>query len=223
MGGYRAWDSPAAAGAEYVAIERFLVDIEKPPVAYHARRRMEASSSKLNESAWMEAMTRYVPGIGFSYEIVAQGGSERIRNRVLSKVLEGEKENSTPQEWARGVLSRENYEFNLNGRTPDGLIKVQLSPRRRDSRLVDGVAVLAPRSGGLLKVEGRLAKSPSFWVRWADVSRRYTVVGGAVMPVSIESTADVRFAGVSKFAMTYDYQTVDGQAIASPPRILASR
>jgi hypothetical protein len=212
-----AWDS------EYVAIERFLSDLEKPPVAYHARRRMEASSSKLNESAWMEAITTYTPGAGFSYDIIAQGGSERIRNRVLSKVLEGEKENSTPREWSRSVLSRDNYDFNLSGRTAEGLVKVQLSPRRRDSRLIDGIAVLAPHSGDLMKVEGRLAKSPSFWVRWAEVSRRYTVLGGAVMPVSIQSTADVRIAGVSKFEMTYEYQTVDGQAIAASPKILASR
>jgi len=99
---------------------------------------------------------------------------------------------------------------------------VQLNPRRRDSRLVDGVAVLATRSGDLLKVEGRLSKSPSMWVRWAEVCRRYTVIGGAAMPVSVESIADVRIAGVSKFAMSYEYNMVDGQAIASP-RILASR
>jgi hypothetical protein len=215
--------APASA-AEYVAIERFLTGIEKPPVAYQARRRMEASSSKLNESAWMEAITAYAPHKGFTYQIIAQGGSERIRNRVLNKVLEAEQENSVPREWSRGVLSRDNYEFNLNGRTSEGMIKVQLNPRRRDSRLVDGVAVLAPHSGDLMKVEGRLSKSPSFWVRWVDVSRRYTAIGGTVMPVAIESTADVRIAGVSTFAMTYDYQTIDGQAVTSSiPQILASR
>jgi hypothetical protein len=213
--------APASA-AEYVAVERFLTDLEKPPVAYQARRRMEASSSRLNESAWMEAITSYSSAAGFSYQIVAQGGSERIGNRVLKKVLEAEKENSEPREWLRGVLSRDNYEFNVSGRTAEGHIQVQLNPRRRDSRLVDGVAVLAPQSGDLLKVEGRLSKSPSMWVRWADVCRRYTVIGGAAMPVSIESTADVRLAGVSKFTMSYAYNMVDGQAIASP-RILASR
>src|SRR3954471_11490958 len=92
--------APAAA-AEYVAVERFLTDLEKPPVAYQARRRMEASSLGLKESAWMEAITSYSPSAGFSYQIVAQGGSERIGNRVLKKVLEAEKENSAPQEWSR--------------------------------------------------------------------------------------------------------------------------
>src|ERR671913_1999921 len=72
-----------ASPSEYVAVERFLADIEKPPVAYQARRRLEASSAKLKESAWMEAVTQYNPAVGLTYSIVAQGGSERIRSRVL--------------------------------------------------------------------------------------------------------------------------------------------
>lgn len=213
--------APVSA-AEYVAVEHFLAGIEKPPVAYQARRRLEAASAKLRESGWMEAITVYSPDGGFSYQIAAQGGSDRIRTRVLEKVLETEVENSAPHEWRRSVLSRDNYEFALDGRTPDGFVKVQLSPRRRDARLVNGAAVLAPQTGDLRKVEGRLSKSPSFWVRWVDVSRRYTTIGHSIMPVSIESTADVRIAGVSTFAMSYEYLTVDGQTVGSP-RILASR
>jgi len=33
-----------ASPSEYVAVEKFLSDLEKPPVAYQARRRLEASS-----------------------------------------------------------------------------------------------------------------------------------------------------------------------------------
>jgi hypothetical protein len=44
-----------------------------------------------------------------------------------------------------------------------------------------------------------------------------------MMPVTIESTADVRIAGMSTFSMTYDYQLVDGQAVNASPRLLASR
>ncbi len=83
-----------ASPSENVAVERFLADIEKPPVAYQARRRLEASSAKLKESAWMEAVTDYDPAVGLTYSIVAQGGSERIRRRVLKAVLEAEQENS---------------------------------------------------------------------------------------------------------------------------------
>jgi hypothetical protein len=219
--------APAAAvpasSSEYGAVERFLAEIEKPPVAYQARRRLEASSVKLKESAWMEAVTAYDPAVGLTYSIVAQGGSDRIRKRVLNAVLEAEQENSTSAEWRKGNLSRANYAFDFGGHAGDGMLKMQLTPRRRDTRLVLGSALLTAKSGNLVRVEGRLSKSPSFWVRWVNVSRSYSPIRGAMMPVTVESTADVRIAGVSTFSMTYDYQMVDGQAINATPQVFAAR
>ena len=209
--------------AEYDAVERFLETTEKPPVAYHARRRLEASSVRLQESAWMEAITSFDPTRGFSYSIVAQGGSERIRGRVLKAVLDGEQQNSTHTEWRKANLSRANYEFDFGGHAGDGMLKMQLTPRRRDSRLVLGSALLTAKSGNLVRVEGRLSKSPSIWVKWVNISRTYSPIAGAMMPVAIESTADVRIAGIATFAMTYDYQMVDGQAVNSKPEMIASR
>jgi hypothetical protein len=212
-----------ASPSENGAVERFLADSEKAPVAYQARRRLEASSAKLKESAWMEAITDYDPAVGLTYSIVAQGGSERIRRRVLNAVLEKERESSTLSEWRKGNLSRANYTFDFGGQTGDGMLKMQLTPRRRDSRLVLGSALLTAQSGSLIRIEGRLSKSPSFWVRWVKVSRSYLPVGGSMMPVSVESTADVRMAGMSTFSMTYDYQMVDGQAVNTATKVLAAR
>lgn len=206
-----------ASPSEYVAVEKFLSDLEKPRVAYQARRRLEASSAKLKESAWMEVDTQYDPAAGLTYSIVAQGGSERIRKRVLNAVLEAEQENSTHIEWGKGNLSRANYAFDFGGHAGDGMLRMQLTPRRRDTRLVVGSALVTAKSGNLVRVQGRLSKSPSFWVRWVDVSRSYAPVGGAMMPVALESAADVRIAGMSTFSMTYDYQMVDGQAINAAP------
>ena len=211
------------SNSEYAAVERFLETIEKPPVAYKARRRLDASSAKLKESAWMEAITEFDPATGFTYTIVAQGGSERIQRRVLKAVLEAERENATDAEWRKVNLSRANYEFDFGGQAGDGMLKMQLTPRRRDSRLVLGSALVTATSGNLVRVEGRLSKSPSIWVRWVDVSRSYAPIAGAMMPVTIESTADVRIAGTSTFSMTYDYHMVDGQAVNASARLLASR
>jgi hypothetical protein len=209
------------APSEYVAVERFLSETEKPPVAYQARRRLEASSAGLKESGWMEVVTGYDPAEGFRFEIVAQGGSSRIRNRALKSVLKTEEENAARGDWRRVNLSPRNYEFNLQGRTSDGMLMMELSPKRRDSRLVEGFALVSADSGHLVKVEGQLSKSPSFWVKWAKVSRTYKPIAGSIMPVSIESTADVRIAGLSTFSMTYDYEMVNGQAVNATSRTLA--
>lgn len=212
LAGAPAAGAPPSA-SEHAAVERFLAQIEKPPVKYEARRRLEAASTKLNESAWMEAVTAFDPAEGFTYSIVAEGGSERIRNRVLKAVLKTEQKSASRAEWREASLSSQNYEFGFGGQAGDGMLKMHLTPRRRDARLVLGSALVKATSGSLVRVEGRLSKSPSFWVRWVNVSRSYAPIAGSMMPVAIESTADVRIAGMSTFSMTYEYQMVDGQAV----------
>jgi len=202
-----------------LAVERFAEDIEKQPIPYQAVRRLEASTTRNNESAWLEAFTEYTPAAGFTYRVLGEGGSERIRNRALKGVLEAER--ASLAEWRKGALTRENYEFAVEGRAADGLLGVRLTPRRRDSRLVEGVAWLTEESGGLVRLEGRLSKSPSFWVKWVSLTRRYTPIHGTVMPASVESTADVRIAGVSRFSMTYQYAAIDGHPIVAAPAIFS--
>jgi hypothetical protein len=215
--------SSPASPVEFAAVNRFLTHLEKPPAAYRAHRRLEAASEKLKESAWMEAFTEFSPGTGFRYSVIAAGGSERIQRRVLKSVLEAERESSEPREWAKGILSHANYAFEFGGRADDGTIKMRLNPKRSDTRLVDGAAIVTAPTGDLVRVEGRLSKSPSFWVKWVDVSRRYAPVGGSLMPVAVESVADVRIAGRSTFSMTYTYQAIDGQAVNHAPDTVAAR
>ena len=62
----------------------------------------------------------------------------------------------------------------------------------------------------LLRVEGRLAKNPSFWTTRVDVVRRYDRVGGIRVPVRLDTTAQIRVAGASTMSVVYDYQMVNG-------------
>ena len=72
----------------------------------------------------------------------------------------------------------------------------------------------------LVRVEGRLAKSPSFWARRVDIVRRYGRVAGVRVPLSVESTAHVRIAGPSAMTMTYQYEMVNGRPVTSPESAL---
>lgn len=203
---------PAApTTSDYRAFRNFLGRLGQQQPRHRALRRLEAASSKLNEAAWLEAWTEYDPAAGFRYQVVGWGGSDRIRDRVLRKVLETEGENAELK-WEKSSLSLENYAFDIEGTTADGRIRVALNPRRRDSRLVDGSILLAG-SGTLLSMQGRLSKSPSFWVKWVEVSRRYSPVAGVVMPISVESVADVKIAGLSRFTMQYEYEMVNGENV----------
>jgi hypothetical protein len=98
----------------------------------------------------------------------------------------------------------------------DGEIaKLQIVPLRADTLLVNGTLTIEAGTGDLLSVEGRLAKSPSFWTNRVDVSRRYGRVAGIRVPLQVESTANVKFAGTSEFSMTYEYASINGSDVSS--------
>ena len=164
-----------------------------------------ARSTKLNKVGWLEASTTFRPGQGLTYTVLREGGDKRIRNRVLREVLDNEVKMSAPPEARRIAISDANYQIvgDAASRT------LRLAPRRKETALIDGTAQVDAR-GRLQKIEGRLAKSPSFWVRSVNVRRTYQAVGGHAMPVRVESVADVKLAGSCEFSMWIDYTAVDG-------------
>ena len=188
--------------------------------AHQATRLLVARSTKLNRVGWLEATTTFRPGVGLSYTVVREGGDKRIRNRVLRQVLDNEVEMSAPARAPQMAISEANYHIV----TDTAGEVLHLAPRRKEPTLIEGTARVDAR-GRLQKVEGRLAKSPSFWVRSVRVRRTYQTVSGHALPVLVESVADVRLAGACEFSMWIDYTTVDGMRIdreATRPRMPGS-
>ena len=108
----------------------------------------------------------------------------------------------------RSSIAPENYLFEPSGVDPDGLARVLLSPRRKDRVLVAGAMFLQPGDGALVRLQGRLAKSPSFWVKNVDIVRSSPADRGLDLPVALESKADIRLFGPATLRMTYVYTEV---------------
>ena len=197
-------------------LQRFLARGEEPPVEYRALRRLEAENPKFRQSAWMIAWTEFDKVNGFRYEVVDEGGSSYIRSKVLRAALDGEQKIWADHEPQKASLTSENYLFTDAAAGPDGLAPLGVTPKRRDVLLVDGSIFVQPSDGELIRIEGKLSKTPSFWTRRVDVVRRYERKAGVRVPISIESTASVLIAGRSTFKMTYEYQTINGQKVGDP-------
>jgi hypothetical protein len=86
--------------------------------------------------------------------------------------------------------------------------------------LIDGRMVLSA-AGDLLRVEGRLAKNPSFWTSHVQVTRHYGRVDGVRVPIAVESIAKVKFVGQSRLNVDYQYESVNGRHVRTgvPPVI----
>jgi hypothetical protein len=188
--------------------------------SYRATRRLEAENG--GRKAWIEAVTEFSPRTGFRYEITAEGGSSYIRTKVLHAVLDGERDVIARGETPRSALACSNYVFQPNGVDADGLANVLLSPRREDRALVTGTMFLRPGDGELVRLQGRLVKNPSFWVKNVDIVRSYERIEGVVLPVALESNAQLRLLGPATLHMTYVYVAIDGHPIA-PAQIARHR
>src|SRR5262245_12465287 len=72
------------------AVQRFLDRQDEPLSSYRALRRLEAHNTRYKKHGWIEAWTSLDPRDGFKFEIVAEGGSGYVRDKVLRKALERE-------------------------------------------------------------------------------------------------------------------------------------
>jgi hypothetical protein len=191
------------------AMEQFLA---RPATAhqYSATRRLEASSK--SHRAWLDVQTDFTPAAGLAYEVTAEGGSGFIRSRVLRSLLDEEQKLIARGGSAGITLSTKNYQFTPEGVGDDGLAIVGIRPLRKDRSLIAGHMFLT-LEGDLRRVEGRLAKNPSFWVSRVTVVRSYRRVNGVPMPVALESTAQLRLLGSSSLRMTYRYSHIDNRAV----------
>lgn len=198
--------------AETHLLERLSAWSTSPVVPHRARRRLEAHKVGSHERAWLVVQTSLDPAKGFFYEVVAEGGPHALRHR-MKQVLDEEQRVWRSGEPQHGALSAANYHLAVIG-SQDDEVRVRIVPRKRARFLLDGVATLDRGTGEVRRVEGELAKPPSFWIKDVRLTRRYTRVGSRVMPASLESIARVRIWGVYYFTMTYDYESVEGVPVA---------
>ena len=181
------------------------------PHEYRASRRLEAAG--VGQRGWLDVQTGFSHASGFFYEVISEGGSGYIRSRVLHSLLDEERrliaQNATPQV----ALSPANYTFEPDTVDADGLAVVSITPRRKERALIDGRIFLTPGDGVLVRVEGRLARTPSFWVTRVNVVRTYERINGVLMPVSLQTTAQLRLFGSSSLRMTYHYSQLDDRPV----------
>lgn len=204
--------APAPAGLPDVpALHRFLAIKFGVIKQASTERHLEARTEHFGSEAWMDVRTD-ADETGFRYTVMGEGGSGMVRNRALRATLEQEKRAWTEGQATSAWFTTSNYDFTDQGEV-GGLVRIGVAPKRRDLMLVEGHIFLAPDTGALIRVEGYLTRSPSFWTKKVNMVRHYTALSGIQVPIAVESTAQVRLAGTSTFRMTYRYVTLNGQRV----------
>ena len=213
-----ATDDPSAAPI----LQRFLALDDPTPAQCRALRHLEARNDKFDMRAWMDVWTE-IDASGFRYRIVAEEGSDYIRNRVFRETLEAERKVWATNAANKASLTPANYIFEDRGAWADGLNRLLVKPRRKDILLIDGAIFLRPHDGELLRMEGELAKQPSFFTRHVRIVRQFQRFAGFRMPVVLDASANIHFFGQSSYHATYEYETVNTERVGTPQLRAASR
>jgi hypothetical protein len=201
-------------------IQRVIAQTTRSGIAIQATREMRAGTVSGKHQAWMTVETTLASSGAFSWQVIEEGGSERTREKVFYEVLKNEAETSRMAGHDSSALTPDNYLFSAVAASRPGQATIRLTPRRSDPKLIDGILTVNA-DGAPVRLEGRMAKSPSFWVRSVSMVMHYGRFADIALPTSVETLADVRMVGRSSLTMRYRYTVVNGRtvshAVASAP------
>jgi hypothetical protein len=204
-------DKTAQLGSDEL-VGRFLASATPRLTSYKARRSLNASTRGGKMTASLEAWTWIDANGRFDYDITSQHGSDLLRRKVLVAALEEEQRARDEHDTSADVTPA-NYVLEVDEDRTGDFLRIHLRPRRKSPHLIEGTAFVTHDGFDMVRLEGELLKRPSFWTRRVEISRHYARVCGVRVPIEMQSRADVRFVGDSTFSMTYDYVTINGQAV----------
>jgi len=143
-------------------------------------------------------------------------GDGFVRSNVINRLLQSEVDHVQKDDPGLTAISPTNYKFSYKGvsRIDDRLVHVyQVKPHKKRPGLFKGRVYLDAYSGTLVRVEGVVVKSPSFFVKHIEFVQDYTDVQSFTLPVHIHSEAKARIVGRTVVDIVHrDYQAVPSPA-----------
>ncbi len=138
----------------------------------------------------------FVPPKTKEFKITEAEGSPRGEN-VVRHILESEQK-ATETGQAPGAVVSDNYEFTFAGeQSIDGhpCYVLGLNPKRKEKSLIVGQAWVDEQTYLVRRVQGEMAKMPSWWIKSVQVTLDFNEVQGMWMQTSTVAHADVRVFG----------------------------
>ncbi len=164
-------------------------------------------------AARMDVEVSYDAEAGKSFRIVSESGSAMLRDKVLKRALESEKE--AFQNRDSTALTETNYRFRLAGMAsvagrPAYMLDVE--PLTQSKFLFRGRIWVDAAEFAVVKMETEPAKSPSFWITRTLIHYTSVKTEGFWLPQQVRSETRVRIGGTA--VLTIDYGSYE--VVAAP-------
>ncbi len=153
---------------------------------------------------------------GKSFRIVSQSGSNLLVDKVLKKLLEGEKD--AGQDKRSTALTPENYSFRLTGietllNRPAYILEVE--PIVASKYLYRGRIWIDTADFAVVRIDASPAKNPSFWISSTAINHHYAKTGDFWLPAQNRSETKVRIGGTAVLTIDYGTYEVNPEVVAA--------
>jgi hypothetical protein len=167
-------------------------------LAYSSTTLIRAELPDTQQHGELEVARHYSAPRTLEFKSVHYSGDGFVKSNVITRLLQSEVDHVQKDDSSLTALTSANYKFSFKGTSQvDGrlLHDYQVKPRRKRAGLFKGHVYLDAYTGSLVRVEGSVVKSPSFFVKKLDFVQDYTDVAGFTLPTHMHSEALARIIG----------------------------
>jgi len=220
--GAAAVTDPAPLTAEQIVHNLARMNLYRAQ-ALHAYQETRTYQVKYNgflgaRSAKMVVIMNYLSPGKKKFVVQSETGSKLIIDRVFKKLLEAEKEESSPSMEQRFALTNANYRFTLIGEEngfSGAAYVLEVEPRRKDKFLYHGRIWVDAGDFAVVRLEAEPAKNPSFWTKKAGIVEVYTKVNDFWLPSYNHSVTAIRLGGHAELTIDYkDFEITNASQVS---------
>jgi hypothetical protein len=143
------------------------------------------------------------------FETISATGWGGARKFVFPRLLEAEIEAARPGARERSRIIPENYTFEMVGTAVLGdrpTYVLAIAPKTANKFLTKGQIWIDAEEYAIVRIEGKPAKNPSFWIKSVKFVHNYDKRGSFWFPASDRSITDARIFGSTEVTIEYfDY------------------
>jgi hypothetical protein len=158
------------------------------------------ASDEQHPKSEVKAEINFVPPKHQDFKIVSADGNSHGESIVRHLLEDQTKAVATGQ--APGAVTRENYDFRYLGQDRiDGrdYYVLQLLPKREEKSLIAGKAWVDKVTYLVRRIDGEMAKMPSWWLKSVHVTLDFDNFDGMWLQENTRAVADVRIFGKHTF------------------------
>jgi hypothetical protein len=178
--------------------------------SYSALSLIRAELPDSQQQGELKVERHYAAPRTLEFKAVQYSGDGFVKSNVITRLLQSEVDHVQKDDAALTALSPANYKFSFRTTSQmDGRLvhDYQVKPRKKRAGLFKGHVYLDAYTGSLVRVEGAVVKSPSFFIKKINFVQDYTDIGKFTLPTHMHSEALARIIGRAVVDIyQHDYQ-----------------